>query len=59
MVAHVEQFTVSGRLWELDLSMSSFEMQVHFRNPKREIHGEKMGKYQETGLQKSTFSRRN
>lgn len=57
MVAHAEQFTVSGRLWELHVS--SFEMQVHFRNPKREIHYEKMGKYHETGLQKSTFSRKN
>lgn len=57
MVVHAEQFTVSGRLWEL--RVSSFEMQVHFRNPKREIHCEKMGKYHETGLQKSTFSRKN
>lgn len=50
MVAHVEQFTLSGRLWELDVSVSSFEMQVHFRNPKRETHCEKMGKYQEIDL---------
>lgn len=59
MVAHAEQFAVSGRLWELHVSVSSFEIQVHFRNPKREIHCEKMGKYHETGLQKSTFSRKN
>lgn len=48
IIAHIELFTVSVRLWELDVSVSSFEMQVHFRNPKREIHREKMGKYQET-----------
>lgn len=59
MVAHVEQFTVSGRLWELDVRVSSFEMQVHFRNPKRGLHCEKMGKYQEIDPKKSTFSRRN
>lgn len=45
IIAHIELFTVSVRLWELDVSLSSFEMQVHFRNPKREIHREKMGKY--------------
>lgn len=40
-------------------NLSSFEMQVHFKNLKREIHCEKMGKYQEIGQQKSTFCRRN